>query len=66
MLVELDPDAVRRPHGDDEARPLGAEDIAAHLRALADAGADEAILVLRPIDERSIGAVGAALAALDG
>jgi probable F420-dependent oxidoreductase len=66
VLVELDPDAVRRPHGDDEARPLGAEDIAAHLRALADAGADEAILVLRPIDERSIRAVGAALAALDG
>lgn len=30
------------------------ERIAAHLRELADAGADEAILVADPIDERSI------------
>jgi probable F420-dependent oxidoreductase len=66
VLVELDPDAVRRPHGDDEALPIGVEDIVGHLRELAEAGADEAILVLRPIDERSIRTVGAALAALDG
>jgi len=31
------------------------------VQALADAGADEAILILRPIDEPSIRAVGAAL-----
>jgi ethanolamine utilization protein EutP (predicted NTPase) len=42
-----------------------AEEIAAHLRALAQAGADEAILVVSPIDERSIRTLGDALAALD-
>jgi alkanesulfonate monooxygenase SsuD/methylene tetrahydromethanopterin reductase-like flavin-dependent oxidoreductase (luciferase family) len=66
VLVELDQDAIKRPHGDDVARPLGAEGVIAHLHSLADAGADEAILVLRPIDERSIRAMGAALTALDG
>jgi probable F420-dependent oxidoreductase len=66
VLVELDPSAVRRPHGDDEAPAVAREHLAAHLAALAETGADEAILVLRPIDERSIRAVGAALAALDG
>jgi hypothetical protein len=35
--------------------------LAAHLSALAEAGADEAILILRPIDEQSIRAVAAAL-----
>ena len=39
-----------------EAPPVAGppERIAAHLRELADAGADEAILVADPIDERSI------------
>ena len=39
--------------------------IAAGLRELADAGADEAILVVSPIDERSINALGETLALLD-
>ncbi|HEY7622209.1 MAG TPA: hypothetical protein VH834_20735 [Solirubrobacteraceae bacterium] len=41
------------------------ERIAAGLRELAQAGADEAILVVSPITERSIRALGDALAALD-
>jgi hypothetical protein len=36
-------------------------DVAAHLRALAEAGADEAILVVSPITEDSIRELGAAL-----
>jgi alkanesulfonate monooxygenase SsuD/methylene tetrahydromethanopterin reductase-like flavin-dependent oxidoreductase (luciferase family) len=39
--------------------------IAAHLRALAEAGADEAILVADPITERSIRDLGAVLSLLD-
>ena len=48
-------------------RPLegSAERVAAGLRELADAGANEAILVLSPINERSIRLMGDALAALD-
>ena len=38
--------------------------IAQHLRSLADAGADEAILVVSPITERSIRLLGAQLAGL--
>jgi alkanesulfonate monooxygenase SsuD/methylene tetrahydromethanopterin reductase-like flavin-dependent oxidoreductase (luciferase family) len=51
-----------------EAPPLtGSTDrIAAGLRDLAAAGADEAILVLSPITERSIRDIGRALALLDG
>jgi probable F420-dependent oxidoreductase len=44
-----------------EAPPVPAEVLAGELRALADAGADEAILVLDPIDERSVRTVAAAL-----
>jgi hypothetical protein len=36
-------------------------DLRGHLRGLAETGGDEAILILRPIDETSIRAVGAAL-----
>ena len=61
VLVELDPEAARRPHSDAGSRAVAPEALAGHLRALEEAGADEAILVLRPIDERSIGAVGALL-----
>jgi alkanesulfonate monooxygenase SsuD/methylene tetrahydromethanopterin reductase-like flavin-dependent oxidoreductase (luciferase family) len=61
VLVELDPDAVKRPHSDDDAPPVGLDALPSHLEALADAGADEAILILRPIDEASIRAVGEAL-----
>ena len=42
------------------------ETLAAHLRDLADAGADEAILVLDPLTEESIRAVAPALELLDG
>jgi probable F420-dependent oxidoreductase len=48
-------------------RPVGGgtRRVAEHLRSLADAGADEAILVLTPITERSIRAAGETLALLD-
>jgi alkanesulfonate monooxygenase SsuD/methylene tetrahydromethanopterin reductase-like flavin-dependent oxidoreductase (luciferase family) len=61
VLVELDHDAVKRPHSDDDAPPVGLDGLPAHLDGLAEAGAGEAILILRPIDEASIRAVGAAL-----
>jgi probable F420-dependent oxidoreductase len=49
-------------------RPVGggARRVAEHLRNLADAGADEAILVLSPITERSIRAAAETLTLLDG
>ena len=43
----------------------GGADLAAHLRDLAAAGADEAILVVSPITEGSIRELAGALAALD-
>jgi probable F420-dependent oxidoreductase len=58
VLVELDPEAVKRPHSDEEVPPVPADSLADHLAALVEAGADEAILVLRPITEESIRAVG--------
>jgi alkanesulfonate monooxygenase SsuD/methylene tetrahydromethanopterin reductase-like flavin-dependent oxidoreductase (luciferase family) len=58
VLVELDPAAVRRPGSDDVIRPVTTESLPEHLAALAATGADEAILVLRPIDEPSLRAVG--------
>jgi probable F420-dependent oxidoreductase len=65
-LVVLDRGAGERPIPDGMAPVEGsAEEIAAHLGALAQAGADEAILVVSPIDERSIRTLGDALAALD-
>jgi alkanesulfonate monooxygenase SsuD/methylene tetrahydromethanopterin reductase-like flavin-dependent oxidoreductase (luciferase family) len=66
VLVALDRDAGERPH-DSEAPPLegDADRIASWLRDLAAAGADEAILVLSPINERSIRWLGAVLARLD-
>jgi alkanesulfonate monooxygenase SsuD/methylene tetrahydromethanopterin reductase-like flavin-dependent oxidoreductase (luciferase family) len=42
------------------------EVLARHLHGLAEAGADEAILVLDPITERSVRAMGRTLALLDG
>jgi len=42
----------------EKAPPVEAASLAAHLRGLADAGADEAILVANPITERSISALG--------
>lgn len=64
VLVVLDPDTHERPH---EVPPLEGtpERIADGLRAYADAGADEAILVVDPIRETSIRALGATLSLLD-
>jgi alkanesulfonate monooxygenase SsuD/methylene tetrahydromethanopterin reductase-like flavin-dependent oxidoreductase (luciferase family) len=50
VLVRVGDGPSERPH---DVPPVAAKNLAAHLRALADAGADEAILVLDPIDERS-------------
>ena len=66
VLVVLDRSAGERPIPDD-CPPLegSAERIADGLRAMAGAGADEAILVVSPITERSIRDLGTTLAALD-
>ena len=56
VLVAVDGGAGERPF-DDGAPPVDAGRLSGHLEALAEAGADEAILVLDPIDERSIAAV---------
>ncbi len=67
VLVVLDRSAGERSF-DDASPPLegDASAIAEGLRAFAEAGADEAILVLSPITERSITELGAVLAVLDG
>jgi alkanesulfonate monooxygenase SsuD/methylene tetrahydromethanopterin reductase-like flavin-dependent oxidoreductase (luciferase family) len=44
-----------------DTRPVPGERIAEHLRELAEAGADEAILVVDPIDEHTIRTLGDAL-----
>jgi alkanesulfonate monooxygenase SsuD/methylene tetrahydromethanopterin reductase-like flavin-dependent oxidoreductase (luciferase family) len=65
-LVVLDRTAGERPVPEGVVALEGSADrIAAGLRELADAGADEAILVVSPIDERSIRSLGDALAELD-
>jgi alkanesulfonate monooxygenase SsuD/methylene tetrahydromethanopterin reductase-like flavin-dependent oxidoreductase (luciferase family) len=61
VLVELDAGAVRRPHTDEGIRPVATDELLGHLRALEQAGADEAILILRPITEESIRAIASAL-----
>jgi alkanesulfonate monooxygenase SsuD/methylene tetrahydromethanopterin reductase-like flavin-dependent oxidoreductase (luciferase family) len=53
VLVSVDGGGGERPLEDD-APPVNASDLLPHLNALAEAGADEAILVLDPIDERSV------------
>ncbi len=58
VLVAVEHAADGRPI---EAPPVERGGIAAALRELADAGADEAILVVAPITERSIRALGEAL-----
>ncbi|MDX6685270.1 MAG: hypothetical protein QOF86_1398, partial [Baekduia sp.] len=47
-----------------EAPPLPLEGLADELSAMAEAGADEVILVVSPITERSIRLLGEAIAAL--
>ncbi len=65
-LVELEGASGRRPK-DVDIPPVGGspEQIARSLRSFAEAGADEAILVVNPITEDSILALGAAVAELD-
>jgi probable F420-dependent oxidoreductase len=66
VLVVLDRAAGERPLPDGMPTLEGTvERVAAGLRDLAEAGADEAILVASPINERSIRALGEALAVLD-
>jgi probable F420-dependent oxidoreductase len=66
VLVVLDRDAGERPLEEDVPPVEGdAEHVAAHLRQLAQAGADEAILVVSPIREASIRSLGEALALLE-
>lgn len=50
VLVKVGDGAGERPH---DVPPIALTDLAAHLRLLGEAGADEAILVLDPIDERA-------------
>jgi hypothetical protein len=56
VLVAVDGGAGERPF-DEEAPPVDPGALLEHLEALAEAGADEAILVLDPIDERSVAAL---------
>jgi alkanesulfonate monooxygenase SsuD/methylene tetrahydromethanopterin reductase-like flavin-dependent oxidoreductase (luciferase family) len=66
VLVRMDPASRGRPPLDHApAVPGDPDTLAAHLRALAAAGADEAILVLDPITRASVEALAPALAALD-
>jgi alkanesulfonate monooxygenase SsuD/methylene tetrahydromethanopterin reductase-like flavin-dependent oxidoreductase (luciferase family) len=60
VLVGVDGGAGERPL-EEAAPPVEPAALAEHLDALAEAGADEAILVLDPIDERSVAAVADAL-----
>ena len=59
VLVAVDGGAGERPH---DVPPVEPAALSAHLRALAAAGADEAVLVVDPITERSVRALAAALA----
>jgi probable F420-dependent oxidoreductase len=58
VLVAVDGGAGERPHDVPHIEPTG---LSAHLRELAAAGADEAILVVDPITEASVRALAAAL-----
>src|SRR5262249_26141111 len=60
VLAAVAGGAGARPH-DPDAPPVEHTRLAAHLRELADAGADEAILVADPITERSVRALAEAL-----
>jgi alkanesulfonate monooxygenase SsuD/methylene tetrahydromethanopterin reductase-like flavin-dependent oxidoreductase (luciferase family) len=61
VLVRVEGGRGERPFEED-ATPVDAGDLRRHLDELADAGADEAILVLDPIDEESVEAVARTLA----
>jgi probable F420-dependent oxidoreductase len=65
-LVRLDHGAGERPVPEGVAPVPGApDDVADHLRAMAEAGANEVILVADPINQTSIRTLGRALAILD-
>jgi probable F420-dependent oxidoreductase len=59
VLVAFPGAPVQRSFRD--VAPVAPDDLPAHLRALAQAGADEAILVVNPITEASIRTLGAAI-----
>jgi alkanesulfonate monooxygenase SsuD/methylene tetrahydromethanopterin reductase-like flavin-dependent oxidoreductase (luciferase family) len=61
VLVELEREAVKRPHADEDVEPISPEEVETVLRDLAEAGADEAILILRPITEGAIRALAGSL-----
>ncbi len=61
VFVSVDGPGAGARQNDARVAPVRAGDLAAHLRALADAGADEAILVIDPITESSIRSLRAAL-----
>jgi probable F420-dependent oxidoreductase len=65
VLVVTDPNANERPREGVEPLSGPPEAIARGLRAMAEAGADEVILVLDPIDEASLRAAAGALRFLD-
>lgn len=56
VFVSVESAGVR--NNDDAVEPVRADDLAAHLRGLAEAGANEAILVADPINEASIRSLG--------
>jgi probable F420-dependent oxidoreductase len=58
VLVEAIPGAGERPR---DVPAVPASELKVHLRALADAGADEAILVLDPINEETVRLIGSTL-----
>jgi probable F420-dependent oxidoreductase len=67
VFVALDPSAPGRPIEEDALPVEGPpERVAVHLRELAEAGADEAIIVVSPITEGSVNELSQVLAALDG
>jgi alkanesulfonate monooxygenase SsuD/methylene tetrahydromethanopterin reductase-like flavin-dependent oxidoreductase (luciferase family) len=61
VLVRLEGGVDDRP---ERAAPVEADDLVGHLRELADAGADEAILVANPITEESVRELGGRALAL--
>jgi uncharacterized protein (DUF849 family) len=58
VFVAVDGGAGERPH---DVPPVAPAELAVHLAALVDAGADEAILVVDPITERSVRLIADAL-----
>lgn len=64
LLVELRADTVQRPR-DRDVEAIPGERLGEALSAMAEAGADEVVLVVRPITEESIRALGDILARLD-